>query len=83
MVDTTCRTFPIWALAPSLTASLCLADDDALDRIAAEWRSRVVADTMDADLYELSSLLGELREAAATLAKADERLFVLLEETAD
>jgi len=78
--DATCRSFPVWALGFTLTQRIAGMDDDELDRTAERWRKHC-ATSLDADPYELSECLCELRTAIRG-SDAEETLFVLLEERA-
>jgi hypothetical protein len=82
VVDTTCRSFPVWALTPDFSGALRATDDDSIDPAAERWQSGAAAGSMEADLYELSCLIAELRDALAATEGNDRQLFVLLEETA-
>jgi len=78
--DATCRSFPVWDLGDEVAAHIAALDDDEIDAAAERWHAKG-ATCLDADLYELSSCLGDLRDALHSRG-AGERLFVLLEERA-
>jgi hypothetical protein len=78
--DATCRSFPVWELGRDLTRRIGGLDDADLDRAAEQWLKHDET-SLDADLYELASCLGDLRDAIRA-AEREEALFVLLEERA-
>lgn len=78
--DATCRSFPVWALGTDLSNRIGSLGDDEIDDLAERWQKHDEA-SLDADLYELASFLGDLREAVRRLEPA-ESVFVLLEERA-
>ena len=78
--DATCRSFPVWDLGDEITARIAALDDAEIDAAAERWHASG-ATHLDADLYELASCLGDLREAVHG-GYEGERLFVLLEERA-
>jgi hypothetical protein len=80
--DATCQSFPVWSFAPEFSAALMALDDDEIDGIAEQWLAHETAGELDADAYELSLLLGALREALSDRDGPDHELFVLLEERA-
>ncbi len=86
LTDATCRSFPVWSLSGEFTRALGALDAKGIEDAAARWQERMGEDPLDADLYELETLLGDLREAATgarplDLGEAPE-LFVLLEQKA-
>ena len=78
--DATCRSFPVWDLGPELTRCIAALDDAEVDAAAERWQKRDET-SLDADLYELASCLGDLRDAIRA-GQEGETLFVLLEERA-
>jgi hypothetical protein len=81
--DATCRSFPVWSLGRSLAARIGSLDDEEIDALAEAWRKQS-GSSLDADLYELSSCLTDLRTAVrlSESGESGESLFVLLEERA-
>lgn len=80
--DATCQSFPVWSLGAAAVTWLGGATDAELETLAASWASHPDSAEMDADLHELDELLGVMRAACLECASDDQRLFVLLEETA-
>jgi len=78
--DATCRSFPVWELGLEVARRIAGLADDAIDEAAVRWLKQAEA-SLDADLYELSSCLSDLRDAIRAGGDA-ESLFVLLEERA-
>lgn len=78
--DATCRSFPVWELAPALQRRIEGLDDSAIEDAAEAWHAHE-ASRLDADLYELACCLRDLRATIRT-GDASEALFVLLEERA-
>jgi hypothetical protein len=78
--DATCRSFPVWDLGSEIAQRLAALDDAMIDLVAARWHAKH-ASSLDADLYELSTCLADLRDAIRR-ADAGHRVFVLLEERA-
>lgn len=78
--DATCRSFPVWELDRDLCGRIAALDDDGVDAVAERWWKHAEA-SLDADLYELTSCLADLRSALRS-GEAGEALFVLLEERA-
>lgn len=82
LTDTTCQSFPIWTLSSELMRALGTLPDDEIDDVARAWLDDESAAEVDADLYELSTLVGDLRESLRSRNDIAERLCVLLEEKA-
>jgi hypothetical protein len=80
--DATCQSFPVWSLSTDCADALSTLSDDAIDPIAEAWREKAGAAELDADLYELSTCLTDLRQALAVGRERGEQLFVLFEEKA-
>ena len=78
--DATCRSFPVWDLGADTTRRLGELDDAALEVAAQRWQEKSGA-RLDADLYELTTHITELRQAILEGEPGD-RLFALLEERA-
>ncbi len=78
LCDATCRSFPVWDLGRDLTRKIGGLDDAEIDDAAERWQKHDET-SLDADLYELVTCLGDLRDAVRA-AEEGERLFVLLEE---
>jgi hypothetical protein len=78
--DATCRSFPVWDLGSEITQRIAVLDDVELDQIACRWHEKH-GKAFDADLYELSCCLTDLRDAIRA-SDAEHRVFVLLEERA-
>jgi hypothetical protein len=78
--DATCRSFPVWELGAEITRRIAKLDDAEVDDVAERWQKHDET-ALDADLYELATCLGDLREAIRCGAEG-ESLFVLLEERA-
>lgn len=76
--DATCRSFPVWDLGVELARRIAALDDAEIDDAAERWQKHDET-SLDADCYELSCCLGDLREALRSRSE-DEGLFVLLEE---
>ena len=78
--DATCRSFPVWQMGSELSHRIAGLDDAEIDAAAERWQ--VHSETsLDADLYELTGCLADLRNALRG-GDTGERLFVLLEERA-
>lgn len=80
--DATCRSFPVWAFDPEFSRALADLPDSALDGVAQEWLADASCAELDADAYELSTLLTDLRQALGERSDPAQQLFVLLEEKA-
>jgi len=78
--DATCRSFPVWELGREVTQRIAELADSAIDDIAERWQKHA-GSGLDADPYELTSCLEELRRAVRA-SDSNESLFVLLEERA-
>jgi hypothetical protein len=83
LTDATCQSFPIWVFDPHAVDDISKLSGDRLDEVSAAWHERADADEaeMDADVHELSMLLGEVQQAIAE-ADSSQELFVLLEQKA-
>ena len=79
--DATCQSFPVWTFSQTFAAAIEGLDDGDLECVARRWLACTENAFRDADLYELSVCLGELRDAIRARAP-EEQLFVLLEEKA-
>jgi hypothetical protein len=84
LTDATCQSFPVWVLDARSTEAIAGLGDDRADAIATAWHERVEAEGqgMDADIHELATLLGDLRDALADKLDEGDELFVLLEQKA-
>ena len=96
--DATCQSFPVWSLSEEVVDALGALADHELDGVAETWLAKAGGDELDADLYELSTFLTDLRTALGTDtqnalgnepenasgadSKGKEQLFVLFEEKA-
>jgi len=78
--DATCRSFPAWRFDAEIRRRVAALDDEAIDAIAERWM-KLAGPDLDADLFELATCLGDLRDAVRSADPA-ERLFVLLAERA-
>ena len=76
LTDATCRSFPVWLVGREVVKALGAIGDDAIESAAQKWQPGG-----DADAYERSVCLGELRAALQTADEA-ERLCVLFEQSA-
>ena len=86
--DATCRSFPVWDLGREIPIRLAVLDETEIDETAEQWHKSYPA-SFDADLYELTTCLTDLREASCEVLRnamgegnSAEALFVLLEERA-
>ncbi|MBW2272977.1 MAG: hypothetical protein JRG96_06880 [Deltaproteobacteria bacterium] len=80
--DATCRSFPVWSFDPALSRRIAELDDTEIDGLAERWQRDPGCAGMEGDLYELSTLLADLREALRQRPDSGEELFVLLEQKA-
>ncbi len=80
--DATCQSFPVWSFAPEVVDALVAMSDPDIDRVAQAWLENETSQELDADAYELSLLLGELRQELSARDDSEMELFVLLEEKA-
>lgn len=80
--DATCRSFPVWEYRPDVAAAISALSKDEIDEIAEALANDPSAEGMDADLFELATLLSDLGEALRSSSDSEGRLFVLLEEKA-
>jgi hypothetical protein len=78
--DATCRSFPVWEFGGELLQRIAALEDDEIDVAGEQWRKHA-GTSLDADLYEVTSCLTDLRDAASG-RDALESIFVLLEERA-
>jgi hypothetical protein len=81
MRDATCRSFPVWAFSDETHEAISQLDAVATEQVARSWHEYAADSLGDADLYDLSLCLEDLRDALRLRAPG-ERLFVLLEEKA-
>ena len=79
--DATCRSFPVWAFSDETSDAISRLDALATERVARSWHEHAADSLGDADLYDLSLCIEDLRDALRLRAPG-ERLFVLLEEKA-
>jgi hypothetical protein len=80
--DATCRSFPVWSFDPALSRRLAELDDTQIEGLAERWLEDPGCAGMEVDLYELSTLLEDLRRALRERTDPEEELFVLLEQKA-
>ena len=80
--DATCQSFPVWTMAPALSACFAGLPDEALDDLVLRWRSGLEKEAIDADPYELATWLAELQAELRETRDDAESLFVLFEEKA-
>lgn len=78
--DATCRSFPVWAFDSALTRRIVELTDDEIDVLAERWLEDPGCAGMECDLYELSTLLTDLRQVLRDHPEPE--LFVLLEQKA-
>ena len=78
--DATCQSFPVWELGRDLTRRIAALGDAEIEDVAERWLKHDET-SLDADLFELTTCLADLREAIRA-AERGESLFVLLEERA-
>lgn len=83
LTDATCQSFPVWVFDPRAVDAISELSGDRLDEVTTAWHERAEAESaeMDADVHELSMLLGEVQQALAD-ADSSQELFVLLEQKA-
>ncbi len=86
VTDATCRSFPVWMFSDACVRALRGLANEEVEEVAKRWRSSLDEDELDADLYELETLLADLQRAAraARPRTIGQRpgLFVLLEQKA-
>jgi hypothetical protein len=80
--DATCQSFPVWSLSASFANALSSIRDEDIDSIAESWLEKAGGAEIEADLYELTTCLTDLRRASASAQDGGEQLFVLFEERA-
>jgi len=80
--DATCQSFPVWSLSAAFANALSSLADEDIDSIADAWLEKAGAAEVDADPYELTTCLADLRRALAEGRDGGEELFVLFEERA-
>jgi hypothetical protein len=80
--DATCRSFPVWAFASALRCRIAELADEEIDPLAERWLQDPACAGMEGDLYELSTLLTDLRATLRDRQQPGEELFVLLEQKA-
>jgi hypothetical protein len=77
-------------LSEDVVNALGALSDQQVDSVAETWLAKAGGDELDADLYELSTFLTDLRTAlgvdsedeSGVDSKGEEKLFVLFEEKA-
>jgi len=82
LTDATCQSFPIWVFAGAFSRCLRELGDEALEGAAEVWLADDSMAEGDCDLYELSSLVEELRRCVRASVQTDARVCVLIEEKA-
>jgi hypothetical protein len=80
--DATCRSFPVLWFPGTAVRALAALDDVQVDELAERWLDDPAWQGCDVDLYEVCTLIGEIRLALVAAESADPPLFVLLEEKA-
>jgi len=80
--DATCQSFPVWSLSAGFANALSSIGDEDIDSIAEAWLEKAGGAEIEADLYELTNCLTDLRRASALARDGGEQLFVLFEERA-
>lgn len=80
--DATCQSFPVWSLSAPFAEALSTLSEDAVDSVAEAWLVKAGSAELDADLYELTTCLIDLRQALSKCGDRGEQLFVLFEEKA-
>jgi hypothetical protein len=80
--DATCRSFPVWEYRADVAATLSALSEEEIEGIAEALANDPSAAGMDADLFELATLLSDLGESLRSSSDPEDRLFVLLEEKA-
>ena len=80
--DATCRSFPVFEFALEVPRTLAALPDAQIDETAESWLSDASWHGADVDLYQIASLLGDIRHALRDSDSRQARLFVLLEEKA-
>ena len=80
--DATCRSFPVFEFAGDVPRALAALPDAQIDEIAESWLGDAAWQGADVDLYEIASLICDIRQALRESDSRHARLFVLLEEKA-
>jgi len=80
--DATCRSFPVFEFASSVTRDLGQLSDSGIDDAAESWLADPCWQGCDVDLFEASTLLCEIRSALKAAESPEAGLFALLEEKA-
>ena len=82
LTDQTCRSFPIWVLGREVAIAIGQLDESGIDAVAERWRDDECMDADELDLYELTTLLGDLQQALRETSELSARVCVLLEQKA-
>ena len=80
--DATCQSFPVFEFASNVTRRLATLPDNQIDEVAERWFADESWQGADIDLYEISCLLSDVRQALQDPSTSGAGLFVLLEEKA-
>ena len=80
--DATCRSFPVFEFASSVSQKLIALPEARVDEIAESWLADASWQGTDIDLHEAACLLSDIRQALRESESPDAALFVLLEEKA-
>ena len=80
--DATCRSFPVFEFAGDVPLTLAALPDERIDEVSERWLADESWRGADIDLYEVSCLLSDVRQALMDSEIHDPMLFVLLEEKA-
>jgi hypothetical protein len=80
--DATCRSFPVWAFDAELGRRIAELSDEEIDAVAERWLEDPGLQGTEGDLYEVATLLADLREAIRDRSGPEQQLFVLIEQRA-